>query len=126
MRGMMVTSHSTVQRLYLAKHLQTSKFSIDKLSQAFCRGKDRTAMEAKERMAEARGERAFSEETESYGNMTNLKTDVNAYDIRSFLGTMARRTRCERTETGGVLRMPGMAPAEVSELRPNCVKDGIS
>lgn len=37
-------------------------------------------MEAKERMAEARGKRAFKEETESYGIMTNLKADVNAYD----------------------------------------------
>lgn len=58
--------------------------------------------------------------------MTNLKTDVNAYDIRGFLGTMARRMKSERTETGVVLQMPGMAAAEVFELRPNCVKDGIS
>lgn len=55
-------------------------------------------------MTEERGERAFSEETESHGNMTNLKTDVNAYDTtRGFLGTMARRTRHGRTEMGRVL-----------------------
>lgn len=74
MRGMMVTSHSTVQRLYLAKYLHNCKFHIHKLFQAFCGGKDRIAMEAKDGVAEARGERAFSEETESQGNTTNLKT----------------------------------------------------
>ena len=78
-------------------------------------------MEAKERMAEARRERAFSEKTESYGNMINLKTDVNAYETtRGFLGTMARRMRCERTEVGGVLQTPGTA-AEMFELRGQIV-----
>lgn len=77
--------------------------------------------EAKERTAEARGERAFSEETESHGNTTNLKTDVNAYDTtRGFLGTTARRTRRQRKEVGGVFQTPGPA-AEMFELRGQIV-----
>lgn len=65
-------------------------------------------MEAKERMADARGKKAFSEETESFGIMTNLKADVNAYDTtRSFLGTMARGIRYERPEVGRELQTAG-------------------
>jgi len=74
-------------------------------------------MEAKERTAEARGERACSEESESYGKMTKLKTNVNAYDTAGgFLGTKARRASCERMEVGGVLPTPGTA-SEMLELR---------
>lgn len=39
MRGMTVTSCSTVQRLYLAKHLQNCKFYIYKLFQSSFREK---------------------------------------------------------------------------------------
>lgn len=41
--------------------------------------------------AEARGKKAFSEETESYGIMKNVKADVYAYDTTTgFLGTTER------------------------------------
>lgn len=89
MRGMMVTSPSTVQRLNLAKYLKSYKFCIYKLFQAFCGCKDRIIMEVKERMAEARGERAFS--AESHVNMTSLKTDVTCnmyYTTKALLGTL--------------------------------------
>lgn len=79
------------------------------------RQRGKISMEAKERMAEARGKRAFKEETESYGIMTNLKADVNAYDTtRGFLGTTARRMRDERPEVGGQFQTPGTA-AEMIE-----------
>lgn len=40
---------------------------------------------------EARGKKAFSEETESYGIMKNVKADVYAYDTTTgFLGTTER------------------------------------
>lgn len=90
MRGMMVTSPSTVQRLNLAKYLKSYKFCIYKLFQTFCGCKDRIIMEvAKERMAEARGERAFS--AESHVNMKSLKTDVTCsmyYTTKGLLGTL--------------------------------------
>lgn len=74
-------------------------------------------MEAKERMAEARGKKAFSEETESYGIMTNFKADVKAYDTtRGFLGTMARGVRYERPEVGRELLTAGTA-AEMFKLK---------
>lgn len=59
MRGMMVTSCSTVQGLYLAKHLQNCKFCIYKCFWVFCRRKDRIIMKVKERMAETRAESLF-------------------------------------------------------------------
>lgn len=64
------------------------------------RRSNKISVEAKERMAEARGKKAFSEETESYGIVTNVKADVYAYDTtRGFLGTMVRRMRYESGET---------------------------
>lgn len=47
--------------------------------------------------AQARGKKAFSEETESYGIMKNVKPDVYAYDTTTgFLGTIAGRMKGQK------------------------------
>lgn len=105
MRGMMVTSLSTVQNLAKLTKKKPYKFCIYKLFQAFCEGNNRITTEGKEKMTEARGKQATLGKTESHGNMRSLKTDVTCSVLHNLRlpGHSARRMRCLRSTLGAVL-----------------------
>lgn len=121
----MVTSRSMAEAVFGKASAKLQILYLQTRS-SLCRGKDRIAIEAKEKKAETRGESFLGRE--SYGNMTNFKTDVNVYDItRGFLGTTASRVRCDRMEVWGVLqREQSCLNTRLPTPRPNCIRDRIS